>query len=857
VEPTRPQISPSQAPLFGEIGVRPSESAARIRVPSEYTQSTPASLVTPLGVANETTLPVRARSWLLVLRTWSVAFWTLSATVLFYRAVAGHFPVQHWLLIRYLGLWVAAAFFFISTWSFGHLVVGKLLTVPARASERVIYDFSVGALVFATGVFLAGIAGQLGQKFFYIWPGLLLGLGLPSAWASLRRWNRRLRKAGLAAALPKSSPQVLALTLLALGCLALYLQVLLPTSIGGDAHGYHLPIAEHYVAEGAIRPFSEGWYLGAYPQLASLLYTWALLSPGSGSFQTSLASQLEWVFFVMTLFSIGPLVRRLTKIRVPFSASALFLFPGIFLYDSNLITTADHVLAFFTLPLALSLSMLARRFHARESALVALILSAGLLTKYHGYLLLFGSLPFVLFLSLRHRRLVPLLVLAVVGLVSTSSHWAKNWVFYDNPVYPFLSDWFPSRPFHTGARELFVSQGPVPVPPARTLGELLSALWSFSFQPDGLSTISPRFGSLFTLCVPLLLLVKARLRLWLCVLMLHACLLLWLSSYAADRFLQIFLPLMAAATAAILRLSWSLGRPARAGVALLVGFQLVWGADIYFSAEHRWIKRNVLSAFIDHVAMGQQGRHEARDAAVGSLVGLRERLPEGSKLLVHGLLSGQLGAGTRLVGDEPGWQGAISYLELNSPEATSRLWQQLGVTHSVWHYNKNALNRNRLAEELIFRRTIHAYGEDLGTIGGRRFFALKTETEAPSLAQEETRIAWLACDLLMKSGIYEASGLAKGRASQWLSDVFPRTPGGRLGQANALLIKDGCNERRLLSSAPGEFKEVGRAAELSLWIRTKRPPDEPSFVRGRAFTSPPSPIGAQMVPPPVGTSHRR
>jgi len=149
-----------------------------------------------------------------------------------------------------------------------------------------------------------------------------------------------------------------------------------PAQCRGDSYWYHLPIAEQYVARGAIRPFAEGWYLGAYPQLATLLYTWAYQSPGKLFDHVALSSHLEWALFLATLAGVRRWRVACWRYPRPYAAAAVFLFPGIFLYDSSLITGADHVLAFFAPALGLALIRLGRRFEPREAVLAG-ILTAG------------------------------------------------------------------------------------------------------------------------------------------------------------------------------------------------------------------------------------------------------------------------------------------------------------------------------------------------------------------------------------------------------------------------------------------------------------------------------------------------
>src|SRR5262249_11120061 len=148
-------------------------------------------------------------------------------------------------------------------------------------------------------------------------------------------------------------------------------RILAPNGIGYDARWYHLPIAEHYAAHGGVGRFDDGWYAGTLPHLASFLYTWAYLLPRPLAFhQISLAQHVEFVVFLATLAQIPILVRRLLPdTRATGSWCALFLFPGLFVFDSNLIAGADHVAALFAIPIFLALLRARRSLEPRYCVL--------------------------------------------------------------------------------------------------------------------------------------------------------------------------------------------------------------------------------------------------------------------------------------------------------------------------------------------------------------------------------------------------------------------------------------------------------------------------------------------------------
>ena len=135
---------------------------------------------------------------------------------------------------------------------------------------------------------------------------------------------------------------------------------------------------------GSVHRFSEGFWMGAYPQLASYLYTWAFLLPVGTLFdRLELCAHVEFVLFLATLAQIPSLVRViLPRARAPLAWVALFLFPGIFLYPSNLHAGADHIAAFWTVPIAVSFWLCWRNFTLRYALLFAITLSGAVLSAW-------------------------------------------------------------------------------------------------------------------------------------------------------------------------------------------------------------------------------------------------------------------------------------------------------------------------------------------------------------------------------------------------------------------------------------------------------------------------------------------
>ena len=742
------------------------------------------------------------------------------------------YPIRHWLIFEYAGAWLVAAVFSLSSLAAGWRLFAFALPVP-RLGERAVLAFALGVLVFFYGVFIAGLLGLFGRVFFFAWPAALLAYGVPRAWRDLRRIAPRLRRFGVALLLPRRGTELLGAVLLLLGTLAVYLHVMNPKNLGADAHGYHIPIAEHYVAAGAIRAFADGWYLGAYPQLSSILYAWALLAPGDFSFRTMICSHLEWALFLATLPSVSVLTGRLIGRRAPLAAAVVYLFPGLFLYDSNLTTGADHVLAFWMAPVALALVRLGREHTRRSAVLVAAMVSAAVLTKYQGsYAFVVAGLAVVLLAAYR-RDLHPLVAFAATGLVVTSAHWLKNLVFYGDPLYPLLFSVFPTHPFHPGAERLFnrvffIPWFSVHGTPLEKLGKTLEILVSFSFVPHNWESeygLKPVFGSLFTLLLPVLPLLRPRRPLWLLVLGTEVAVLVWFRTSAQDRFLQALVPWMAACTAAMLALAWQKGALARGGAALLAGTQVLWGSDVYFYRSHAMIGDNPLKVLVDRLGAGQEHKYAERDRPVEDLMELGKQLPPGAKLLLHNL-GGKLGLCTESLNDEPGWQGATDYAELDTPAAVRALWRKFGATHVAWHEDRGATSAEDLGRESVFARALREYAnEHPGSASGRRFSLVAEGPQNETLARAATRIAWLGCGGDPPMGIYAPRGLAeKSRHPETgLARVaIEREPLAALADANALVLRPSCHGLGGVQSAISpEWAPATSAGDVHVWVRKK------------------------------------
>jgi hypothetical protein len=493
----------------------------------------------------------------------------------------------------------------------------------------------------------------------------------------------------------------------------LYLEALTPDSVNYDAAWSHLVVAQDYAREGRIVPFVANWP-ASLPHLASIFYTWGFLVPGlgRGAPRWMMALHTEFAFLIWTLVGVAAAVQVCLQRAVRGAWAAFFLFPGIFVYDNNLGAAADHVLAFFAAPALIAAALGTATLYPGWWALFGLIAAGGLMTKLQSayFLLPSGALlavglcggvwnwvrrrgpqgqpsgpPAALGMNPRHLWQAPLAALVTV-LAVTSPHFIRNWVFYRNPLYPMAQRFFSgSRPTIKGAAllaENIISHWGTkpPGPLGARLRQALELFWTFSFRPHaGFTGNVPVVGSLFTLCLPLVLVASSGAkRLRVVVALAAAAVFLWAFTYWVDRNLQGFVPVLAVATCGLLIRTWELGRLGRIGVIALVGVQLAWSSDHFFNGSDR------INSALSLIRSGYDGRAVERfNEYRRPYVEMGQALPPRARVLLHSI-HGSLGIDREVLLDWPGFQGLIDPRESRTPRELYDRYRALGITHVVY-----------------------------------------------------------------------------------------------------------------------------------------------------------------------------
>lgn len=732
------------------------------------------------------------------------AVWVAAAaTAAIVGVFSQHYPVDEWLLWAIARYWLLAAY-----WAIGCLGLGLWLLAVSRQSafrftERLAVGFALGVLGFAIVTFAAGLAGQLNRVFFVACPallGLLGGQQLRRALLGARRIARlasRMRVTPLAA---------LVLVFGIAGVLTVYLPILTVQNVQHDARWYHLPIAQQYASSGRIAPFAEGWFLATYPHLASILYAWALLWPMSIVHRLELCAHVEFLVFLATIAAIPVALRRvLPRTNDWLSWAAVFLFPGLFVYDSNLSTGADHVAALWAIPGLLSWFATQRRPGWAPYALVGAFAAGAALTKYSAFdvaipLLVAAAVPIVSTPSRsrleRGHAVRGALACAAVFVAVTSIHWLKNVVWHGDPMYPMLHDRLHARPWSPRSTGYFAAfiQDQIHRPEA-TVSSLIDSIWAsftvgFKVRDYPFHGQIPTFGFLFAATFPIVFFLRPPRRLFAVYALGIFGAFVWFWTNQRDRYLQACLPWFVVATAAALRLLWSQRhRFARLATSLLVAAQVVCGAGVFFIPAHIMIPEHHPLPYVRRlIASGYDGKYRERfepydDWNFRAWVTLGKQLPPHSKVLVHEDRL-WLGLDAPVVVDEAAWQAGIDYGTAHTTRDIYDILVRYGVTHVITGRNHPGGGDHGVFGDILFWGFLRSDCTYMSRVGNLSLWALPAQRPATT-----RRMAAVAtCSFGIQPGLYaldEATGPVL---------VAPLTDASMdaLSRADYVAVEDGC-----------------------------------------------------------------
>ena len=282
---------------------------------------------------------------------------------------------------------------------------------------------------------------------------------------------------------------------------------------------------------------------------------------------------------------------------------------------------------------------------------------------------------------------------------------------------------------------------------AAQLGERLwqafKTFFTFSFDPHySFVGKTPYLGSLFTLTLPVVLLVRRSARIWLGLVATLAGVMMWGITYYADRYLQSLTPLMAVVLAALLVRGWRLGWLARLGLGALVSLQVIWSADTpFYNGTGR------IDAAIRLIRSGFDGQREDRERLdfLRQERRLGQALPPDARLLLHSVVI-NLGFDRQVLTDQAGKQGLVNYDLAADPRGMWEIYQSLGITHLV--HLPDAPTTNVRAHDVLFVDLVARHATERQRFG--RWELVTVPTQAPP-AEQPYHVLCL--------GIHYASGL--------------------------------------------------------------------------------------------------
>jgi hypothetical protein len=639
------------------------------------------------------------------------------------------YPLEQWLVWTYWEISAWVLLYSLACSSCGYrILVGVLRLPPGPLVEAAVLSTALGTVAFTLALYVLGTLGLFNSTSAVLLPAaFLLAGGLPG-WKLLRSIGSALANAKLG----WKSLVGGALGVAFVGLL--YFRNLTPDALCYDATWFHVKIAQDYARWGAIRPFI-GDYSHAHPQLASLLYTWGYLVPGLNQPQRwILAMHLELCLVLWTLAGVSAAIdRQLERPAPAMTWSMLFLFPPVFYFAPC--GTADHVVAFFSIPTAIAVVRFWHSPSPANAALAAILGAGALLTRYQGiFLLVPAGLTLVVACgrawltrwrsggAARATRDVAILsaVFLGTGAAVVSPHFIKNVLFYGNPVYPFLQDRIASTPTVPDA-SLFFHYGMLPSAdiPKGTLGQkfsfALSVLWELSSLPR---KFTASLGSLFVLLLPgVLLMPRSVSRIF--GVIAAGTLLVWAMVLGNQRYVLIAAPVLVAIVGAMAITLWRSKFAIRYALIPVFFLQLLWAADTPFSDHARWGIEQSVSLI--QKSLSTRPRDILKTYREG-YVQLGRSVPGDAKLLIH-TFGPSLGIDRDLFMDSVGFQGLIDYRKFRTPRELFAELHGLGITHLV-HEPGGAYGSPTIQEDIVFFGLASRYGTPVRNFQGLFLTAL-------------------------------------------------------------------------------------------------------------------------------------
>jgi len=282
---------------------------------------------------------------------------------------------------------------------------------------------------------------------------------------------------------------------------------------------------------------------------------------------------------------------------------------------------------------------------------------------------------------------------AGTGLGITAILWLRNWIWYGNPVFPFMHEHFATRPWVPGAQLSHDYLDQRWIPHGQGLAKLADTVVEslrFGFLAHDWNEFHgnwPVTGFLFTLLWPLAFLLPRAQRLRLLTAFSLLGVFIWYYTLHQARYLTVLMPLMSLVVLLILNRLWRMNGVVRVAAMLVLAVQVAWGGDHPFLPSHAMLGQAALKHTIDVLGAGFSKQYEARLQVEPGLEAVGALLPKNDRAHQRVVIHGQhlhLGIGAPSMTDAPEQQSAFAYQLWSSPSEVQRKLRELGATHIVW-----------------------------------------------------------------------------------------------------------------------------------------------------------------------------
>jgi hypothetical protein len=372
---------------------------------------------------------------------------------------------------QFLAAFVAGVLLLASAGA-GQLVLASSSVRFRSPLEEVLARIALGLTAWMVAALFAGMVSLLTPWLVAVALGAAVYFGVIRSWSE---WEVRLRAAVAPTAVSLSGAVLALVVLCALG-------VTLVANLGpewsSDALGARLSAPVHFARMGSVTFIPEIW--STYTQIgAEVLYTLAVVLGDAAA-----AKQLHYAAGIVSLGLVFVLARDLGGPLAAAFALATIATSSIVWWQLGTGYT-DLLVLLFGLASALALLTWLRQPTAGLLALFSAFAGAAAAVKLTGAFLFIAALPVVLpsllGRSQRSSMMRNLLALSAPAAVAVLPFTLRTWVKTGNPVFPFLSNIFPSPYWPDSVAHIGIR-----FTPGNSVFDYLSIPWIAIYEPGRL-----------------------------------------------------------------------------------------------------------------------------------------------------------------------------------------------------------------------------------------------------------------------------------------------------------------------------------------------------------------------------------